>query len=85
MRKKIEYTDEPVQIGERVADFLPSPAELAEMQETAKITINLSRSSIAFFKRESQKTGIPYQKRIRSIVDLYVRTHASSRSGNRSL
>ena len=55
MKKKIEYTDENIEIGERVLDFLPSPAELARNEETAKITINLKRASIEFFKSEAKK------------------------------
>ncbi len=76
MKKKIKYTDEDISIGERVADFLPSPAELARMEATSKITINLNQSSIAFFKQAAQKEGVPYQKLIRSVIDMYVRQHA---------
>ena len=78
MKKKIEYTDENIEIGERVLDFLPSPAELARNEETAKITINLKRASIEFFKSEAKKSGIPYQKLIRKVVDLYANRHSGS-------
>ena len=78
MKKKIEYTDENIQIGKRVKDFLPSPAELAQEEETAKITINLKKASIEFFKNEAKKTGIPYQKLIRKVVDLYANQHTNS-------
>ena len=78
MKKKIEYTDENIQIGKKVRDFLPSPAELAHEEETAKITINLKKASIEFFKNEAKKTGIPYQKLIRKVVDLYANQHSTS-------
>jgi len=78
MKKKVEYTDENMEIGERVKDFLPSPTELARNEETAKITINLKRASIEFFKNEAKKTGIPYQKLIRKVVDLYANQHSDS-------
>ncbi len=75
MKKKIKYTDEDISIGERVTDFLPSPAELAKREETARITINLNKSSVDFFKKEAKKTGVPYQKLIRSVIDLYANHH----------
>ena len=78
MKKKIEYTDENIKIGKRVKDFLPSPSELAQKEETAKITINLKKASIDFFKKEAKKSGIPYQKLIRKVVDLYANQHSSS-------
>lgn len=75
MKKKIKYTDENISIGERVTDFLPSPTELAKREETTRITINLNKSSISFFKKEAEKTGIPYQKLIRSVIDIYANHH----------
>lgn len=71
MKKKIKYTDEPVKLGKTLPDFLPSPAELAKQEETARITINLKQSSVEFFKNQAEKTGIPYQKLIRSVIDEY--------------
>jgi len=78
MKTKTEYTDENIKIGKRVKDFLPSPSELARNEETAKITINLKKASIAFFKNEAEKSGIPYQKLIRKVIDLYANQHTSS-------
>jgi predicted DNA binding CopG/RHH family protein len=75
MKKKINYTDEKISIGERVIDFLPSPADLAKKEETARITINLNKTSIDFFKKEAIKTGVPYQKLIRSVIDIYASYH----------
>lgn len=78
MKKKINYTEEDIKLGKTVTDFLPSPAELAAREETARITINLNKKSIEFFKAEAMKTGIPYQKLIRKIVDLYAERHVAS-------
>ena len=33
---------------------------LAQKEETARITINLNKASVAFFKDEAKKSGIPY-------------------------
>jgi predicted DNA binding CopG/RHH family protein len=75
MKKKINYTDENIKLGKTVKDFLPSPAELAQKEETARITINLNKESVDFFKNEAKKSGIPYQKLIRKVIDLYAHHH----------
>ena len=41
---------------ELVADMLPSPEELAFKEDSVKVTISLSKSSVEFFKREAKKT-----------------------------
>ncbi len=46
MKKKIVYTDEPMGVVEVVADFLPSPAELAFKEDGLKVTLTLSKSSL---------------------------------------
>jgi len=75
MKKKINYSDKNIKLGKTIKDFLPSPSELAQKEETARITINLNKASIAFFKNEAKKSGIPYQKLIRKVVDLYADHH----------
>ncbi len=55
-----------------VRDFLPSPKELAFKEDTVKVTIALSKSSIDFFKTQSKKYKTPYQKMIRNLIDEYV-------------
>ena len=74
MKKKTIYTDEPMKVGKIVKDFLPSPEELVFKEETVKVTIGLSRESIAFFKRIGQENRIPYQKLIRRLLDTYVQS-----------
>ena len=54
-----------------VEDFLPSPEELALKDETVKVTIALSKSSIDFFKTEAKKHNTQYQKMIRRLLDEY--------------
>lgn len=46
MKKKIVYTDEPMGDFEVVADFLPSPAELAFKEDGVKVTLALSKRSV---------------------------------------
>ncbi|KAA9130987.1 CopG family transcriptional regulator [Marinihelvus fidelis] len=75
MSRKIVYTDEPIGKVEVVADTLPSPEALAFKEESVKVTIALSRSSVDFFKREAKKHGAPYQKMIRRLLDEYTRAN----------
>ena len=72
MKKKIKYTDEPIGRVKVIPDFLPSPEELALKDETVKVTIALSKTSVDFFKNEAKKYNTQYQKMIRQLLDEYV-------------
>lgn len=72
MSAKIRYTDEPIGKTRVIADFLPSPAELAFREEGVKVTLALSRKSVDFFKSEATKHGTQYQRMIRRLLDGYV-------------
>ena len=77
MKKKMIYEDAPLEIGESirnsktVKDFLPRPEDLVVRENTVRVTINLSRQSIEFFKKESKRLGVPYQKMIKNLIDMY--------------
>ena len=60
-----------------VEDFLPSPEELALKDETVKVTIALSKTSIDFFKNEARKHNTQYQKMISRLLDEYA-SHQSN-------
>ena len=72
MKEKIKYTDEPMENVKVIADFLPSPEELVFKEETVKITISLSKTSVEFFKEVARKNNAQYQKMIRRLLDEYV-------------
>lgn len=72
MSSKIKYTNERLGDIDIVADFLPSPSELAYREEGVKVTLALSKSSVDFFKSEALKGNTPYQRMIRRLVDSYV-------------
>jgi hypothetical protein len=59
MSKKIRYTDERLAMGERVTDFLPPPSALVKREPTTKVTLELTQSSLAFFKKTSQACTCP--------------------------
>ncbi len=71
MKEKVKYTDEPMGKVKVLSDFLPSPEELALKEETVKVTIALSKSSVEFFKKEAKKYNTQYQKMIRRLLDEY--------------
>ena len=78
MKKKIVYTDEPLGEVEVVADFLPSPAELAFREDGVKVTLALSKTSVDFFKSEASKHHTQYQRMIRRLLDSYVEAQGSA-------
>ena len=76
MSAQIKYTDEPLGEVRVIADFLPSPAELAFNEEAVKVTLALSKKSVEFFKAEAHKNHTQYQPMIRRLVDAYVESHS---------
>ena len=75
MNTKITYTHEPLGELKVIPDFLPAPEELVFQDDTVKITITLSRSSVEFFKHEAKKHHTQYQKMIRRLLDVYTQKH----------
>ncbi len=71
MKKQIKYSDEKIGKVEIVKDFLPKPEDLIFKEGTIKITLNLSKSSVDFFKGIAQKHGSQYQRVIRNLLDRY--------------
>ena len=77
MSKKITYTDEPLAIGERVIDMLPSPSQLVKRKSTVKITLEITQDSLAFFKQQAKRKHIPYQRMLRGLIDSYAKHYTS--------
>ena len=75
MSKKIKYTNERLTMGERVADFLPSPSALVKRERTTKVTLELTQSSLAFFKKQAKHAHVPYQRMLRSLIDAYAKQY----------
>ena len=63
MRKKIKYENAPENISDRileniyVEDFLPRPGEFVEKEDKVKVTLNLSKKSVQFFKKQWKELG----------------------------
>lgn len=71
MKRRIKYTDEPLGDVRVIKDFLPPPSQLAAREESVKVTITLTKSSVDFFKKAAEKYHTPYQKMIRRLLDAY--------------
>ena len=52
-------------------DFLPSPDQLVLREDSVKVTISLSKSSVDYFKKVASENRTQYQKLIRKVLDLY--------------
>lgn len=75
MSKKIRYTSERLAMGERVADFLPPPSALVKREPTTKVTLELTQSSLAFFKKQAKRAHVPYQRMLRGLIDAYAKQY----------
>lgn len=76
MNRKTEYTDERLGRLKVVPDFLPPPEDLIFKEEdTVKVTMTLTKTSLDFFKDEAAKHNTGYQKMIRRLLDFYARQH----------
>jgi len=71
MKKKMKYTDEKMGEIKIIKDFLPKPEELILKGKNVKVTLNLSKSSVDYFKKVAFKHGSQYQKVIRNLLDKY--------------
>jgi predicted DNA binding CopG/RHH family protein len=81
MSKSVKYTTGEIGHVRIVEDFLPSPVELVPREDNVKVTLSLSRRSLDFFKRESKKRRVPYQRMIRAVVDYYAEKQSGGRRG----
>ena len=70
-KRKVKYKAESIGKIKIVDDFLPKPKDLILKQETTKVTISLTKSSIDFFKNQAEKYHTNYQTMIRELVDQY--------------
>lgn len=66
-----KYTNTPLGGVKIIDDFLPKPKDLVLKEETIKITLSLSKSSIVFFKKKAKQHHSQYQKMIRTLLDQY--------------
>ena len=82
MSKVIQYSDEPLGDLMVVADFLPSPEELALKKGNTKVTLSLGSESVAYFQEVAKRYHSSYQKIIIDLLNDYVaQAHGINTSG----
>jgi predicted DNA binding CopG/RHH family protein len=69
--KTVKYSAGEIGRVRVIEDFLPSPDRLVAREDNVKVTLSLSKRSLDFFRREAKKRRVPYQRMIRSLVDVY--------------
>ena len=77
MSKRTPDPDFPIGKLTRVKDFLPPPDQLIfPEEETVKVTLHLSKSSVQFFKRKAAQHRTKYQRMLRELVDRYAQRYS---------
>ncbi len=77
MQRTVRYKAAPADVADALAhslpvdDFLPPPSELVLRDTTTKVTLNLSKHSVEFFKKNGKRYGVPYQSMIKAVLDKY--------------
>jgi len=69
--KAVKYSAGEIGKVRVISDFLPPPDALVAREENVKVTIELSRRSVDYFKRAAKARRVPYQRMIRALVDAY--------------
>ena len=71
-KETVKHANGSIEYRDPVPDELPSPRELAEAEESVKVTLSLSKYSVEYFKEAALKNNASYQKMIRRLLDEYV-------------
>jgi hypothetical protein len=78
MKRRIRYSAGPIGRYKVIPDFLPSPEQLVKKETNVKVTINLRKDSVDFFKTVARKNNVQYQKVIRGLLNSYADTYAKN-------
>ncbi len=76
MSKKMSDPDFPIGKLTRIKDVLPPPGKLVVPEETIKVTLLLTKSSVRFFKDKAAQHRTKYQRMIRALVDRYTEQYS---------
>jgi hypothetical protein len=70
MKKRIKYTDEPMEFTP-VADFLPPPRELRLRMRRVKVTLEVSEPTVEMFRKTAGKSHGDYRDLMSALLDFY--------------
>gem|GEM_PF-168135 len=77
MKKTIEYTDEPIGKIKIIDDFLLTPQNLQlKNNDDGKITINLPKTTLSFFKFYAKKHHTSSNNIIENLLNNYAIQHS---------
>ena len=65
-----------------IPDFLPPPGKLVFKVPREKITVELFKPTLDYFKVESEKLGVPYVHLIRAVLGAYVERMQADHPGS---
>ena len=77
MTKKIKYTDEPMQTGHIVKDFLPKPGDLVFRKERV-LTLRLDEPTLDELKEVANRKGLGMSTLVRMWVKERLTDNAST-------
>jgi predicted DNA binding CopG/RHH family protein len=78
-KKALAELVEAIEHAEVIPDFLPSPDQLVLKDETVRVTLDLNKRSVDFFKSSARENGVPYQSMIRKVLDIYAERYLHER------
>ena len=82
MKNTIKYKTAPANLSKAISkavivpDFLPAPEKLKLKEPAEKITINLTKSSLSYYRKKAKELSVPYQQIIKKVLDLYAMKYA---------
>jgi len=66
----------PIGDLKRVVDFLPPPEELLPKSEMERVTIDIEKETVEFFKRKAKQVpGGKYQRMMREVLKGYAKKY----------
>ncbi len=78
MKNRTPDPEKPIGNVTIVEDFLPPPEQLVPKTKTVRVTMEFTKESIEFFKREAKYHNASYQEMIRNLVDTYAKQQKQS-------
>jgi predicted DNA binding CopG/RHH family protein len=82
MNKKIkdDYTDDvDFTLGDRIKDFLPGPEQLIRRPAMQRVTMEIPKNTVEFFKDYAKISGVSYQAMIRELLVQYVQNYTQQK------
>jgi len=70
MRKRIKYTNEPMQF-KIVEDFLPPPEQLVRRTRKVKVTLEVTEPTVELFRKKAGRSANGYRRMMEELLDFY--------------